>query len=283
MMKLLLVGIFFSLTCHTARAEERLVTIGGAVTEIVFALGKQGEIVATDTTSYYPEATQSIPKIGYMRTLSAEGLLSIKPTIIIAEAGAGPRNVLDQIKRAGVTVIQLDENYSALQVAKNIRLIGRILKASNTESFAKEYETAWQLTQKKLERMEAKPRILFVLDNTGKNPQAAGDDTAANAIINLIQGKNVMAGKYKGYRPLTAESVIAANPDFIITTKEGVEANGGVEAFLEKSGLGLTPAGQSKRVIYQDTLRLLGFTPRLPKIVDELSSATHPLSAQLAN
>lgn len=280
MIKFLLVGIWLIFTSHFAFAEERLVTIGGAVTEIVFALGKQSEIVATDITSYYPEATQSITKIGYMRTLSAEGLLSIKPTLVIAEAGAGPRNVLDQLKKAGVTVIQLDENYSALQVAKNIRLIGSVLKASNAESLAKEYEEAWQLTQKKLAKMEAKPRILFVLDNTGKNPQAAGDDTAANAIINLIQGRNVMAGKYKGYRPLTSESVIAAAPDFIITTKEGVEASGGLESFLEKSGLGLTPAGQSKRVIYQDTLRLLGFTPRLPKMIDELSSATHPLSQQ---
>ncbi len=280
MIKFLLVGVWLVITSHFACAEERLVTIGGAVTEIVFALGKQNEIVATDITSYYPEATQSILKIGYMRTLSAEGLLSTKPTLIIAEAGAGPRNVLDQIKKAGVTVIQLDENYSPLQVAKNIRLIGRVLKASSAESLAKEYENAWQLTQKKLAKMEAKPRILFVLDNTGKNPQAAGDDTAANAIINLIQGRNVMAGKYKGYRPLTAESVIAAAPDFIITTKEGVEASGGLESFLEKSGLGLTPAGQSKRVIYQDTLRLLGFTPRLPKMIDELSSATHPLSQQ---
>lgn len=280
MIKFLLVGIWLIFSSHFAFAEERLVTIGGAVTEIVFALGKQSEIVATDITSYYPEATQSIPKIGYMRTLSAEGLLSTKPTLIIAEAGAGPRNVLDQIRKAGVTVIQLDENYSALQVAKNIRLIGRVLKASSAESLAKEYENAWQLTQKKLAKMEAKPRILFVLDNTGKNPQAAGDDTAANAIINLMQGRNVMAGKYKGYRPLTAESVIAAAPDFIITTKEGVEASGGLESFLEKSGLGLTPAGQSKRVIYQDTLKLLGFTPRLPKMIDELSSATHPLSQQ---
>lgn len=280
MIKFLLVGIWLIFTSHFAFAEERLVTIGGAVTEIVFALGKQSEIVATDITSYYPEATQSITKIGYMRTLSAEGLLSTKPTLVIAEAGAGPRNVLDQLKKAGVTVIQLDENYSALQVAKNIRLIGRVLKASNAESLAKEYEEAWQLTQKKLAKMEAKPRILFVLDNTGKNPQAAGDDTAANAIINLIQGRNVMAGKYKGYRPLTSESVIAAAPDFIITTKEGVEASGGLESFLEKSGLGLTPAGQSKRVIYEDTLRLLGFTPRLPKMIDELSSATHPLSQQ---
>ncbi|HEY3301887.1 MAG TPA: ABC transporter substrate-binding protein [Methylophilaceae bacterium] len=280
MIKFLLIGIWLIFSSHFAFAEERLVTIGGAVTEIVFALGKQSEIVATDITSYYPEATQSIPKIGYMRTLSAEGLLSTKPTLVIAEAGAGPRNVLDQIKKAGVTVIQLDENYSALQVAKNIRLIGRVLKASSAESLAKEYEDAWQLTQKKLAKMEAKPRILFVLDNTGKNPQAAGDDTAANAIINLMQGRNVMAGKYKGYRPLTAESVIAASPDFIITTKEGVEASGGLESFLEKSGLGLTPAGQSKRVIYQDTLKLLGFTPRLPRMIDELSSATHPLSQQ---
>ena len=263
----------FALTSLTAQAAERLLTIGGAVTEIVYALGKGDEIIANDITSYYPDAANKLPKVGYMRTLSAEGLLSLRPTLIIADAGAGPRNVLEQIANAGVRVIQLQEGFTPEQVATNIRLIGKELQAANTEKVATQYEAAWQAAQAKVSVLRNNPRVLFVLDHTGKNPQAAGDDTAANAVIKLAHADNVMAAQFRGYKPLTAEAMVAAAPTVIITTHEGIEASGGMEAFLNKPGLRMTPAGKAKRVISMDSLLLLGFTPRLPNAITELSQA----------
>ncbi|MES2552246.1 MAG: ABC transporter substrate-binding protein [Pseudomonadota bacterium] len=263
----------FALTSLTAQAAERLLTIGGAVTEIVYALGKGDEIIANDITSYYPDAANKLPKVGYMRTLSAEGLLSMRPTLIIADGGAGPRNVLEQIANAGVRVIQLQEGFTPEQVATNIRLIGKQLQVANTEIIATQYETSWQAAQAKVSELRNSPRVLFVLDHTGKNPQAAGDDTAANAVIKLAHADNVMAAQFRGYKPLTAEAMVAAAPTVIITTHEGIEASGGMEAFLNKPGLRMTPAGKAKRVISMDSLLLLGFTPRLPNAITELSQA----------
>jgi len=263
----------FALTSLTAQAAERLLTIGGAVTEIVYALGKGDEIIANDITSYYPDAANKLPKVGYMRTLSAEGLLSMRPTLIIADAGAGPPNVLEQIANAGVRVIQLQEGFTPEQVATNIRLIGKQLQVANTEKIATQYETSWQAAQAKVSELRNNPRVLFVLDHTGKNPQAAGDDTAANAVIKLAHADNVMAAQFRGYKPLTAEAMVAAAPAVIITTHEGIEASGGMEAFLNKPGLRMTPAGKAKRVISMDSLLLLGFTPRLPNAITELSQA----------
>ena len=263
----------FVLTSLTAQAAERLLTIGGAVTEIVYALGKGDEIIANDITSYYPDAANKLPKVGYMRTLSAEGLLSMRPTLIIADAGAGPPNVLEQIANAGVRVIQLQEGFTPEQVATNIRLIGKQLQVANTEKIATQYETSWQSAQAKVSELRNNPRVLFVLDHTGKNPQAAGDDTAANAVIKLAHADNVMAAQFRGYKPLTAEAMVAAAPTVIITTHEGIEASGGMEAFLNKPGLRMTPAGKAKRVISMDSLLLLGFTPRLPNAITELSQA----------
>ncbi|HSH72743.1 MAG TPA: ABC transporter substrate-binding protein [Methylophilaceae bacterium] len=262
-----------SFSSLSAQAAERLLTIGGAVTEIVYALGKGDEIIANDITSYYPEAANKVPKVGYMRTLSAEGLLSMRPTLIIADAGAGPLNVLEQIRSAGVKVIQLQEGFTPEHVATNIRLIGKQLQAANTEKVAAQYEDAWQETAAKVAALKNNPRVLFVLDHTGKNPQAAGDETAANAIIKLIHADNVMMKQFKGYKPLTAESMVAAAPEVIITTYEGVQASGGLEVFLDKPGLRMTPAGKAKRVISLDSLLLLGFTPRLPNLVADLSKA----------
>jgi len=267
------ISLSLSFSSLSAQAAERLLTIGGAVTEIVYALGKGDEIIANDITSYYPEAANKLPKVGYMRTLSAEGLLSMRPTLIIADAGAGPLNVLEQIRSAGVKVVQLQEGFTPEHVATNIRLIGKQLQAANTEKVATQYEVAWQEVAGKVATLKNNPRVLFVLDHTGKNPQAAGDETAANAIIKLVHADNVMARQFKGYKPLTAESMVAAAPEVIITTYEGVQASGGLEVFLDKPGLRMTPAGKAKRVISMDSLLLLGFTPRLPNLVADLSKA----------
>jgi iron complex transport system substrate-binding protein len=273
-LKLLLAIILISGYLSTpVLAADRLITVGGSVTETVFALGKGDEIVADDITSYYPEPADKLPKVGYMRTLSAEGILSLKPTFILADGGAGPVNVLDQIRSAGVRVIQMKDGHSPTQVAANIRLIGQAINAKTTEDVAKQYESAWQQADTKVAALKGNPRVLFVLDHTGKSPQAAGNDTAANAMISLARATNVMASQFNGYKPLTAESIVAAAPDVIITTTEAIEASGGIEAFLSKPGLSMTPAGKAKRVVSFDSLYLLGFTPRLPDAVLNLATA----------
>lgn len=261
------------------QAAERLITLGGAVTEIVYALDKQDEIIATDITSYYPQATHAIPKVGYLRTLSAEGLLSMRPTLIIADASAGPTNVLKQLRDAGVNIIQLQEGYTPEHVTTNIRLIGKALQAAKTDSVANQYETHWQQVKAQLATLKGSPKVLFVLDHTGKSAQAAGDHTAASAVIQLINAKNVMGGQFSGYRPLTAESVVAAAPEVIIATSEGVQASGGISKFLDKPGLKMTPAGQSQRVISIDSLLLLGFTPRLPTLLADLAQTVRKPAA----
>ena len=270
----LLLALALMGSSQLALAAEKLLTVGGAVTEIVFALGKGDEVVANDITSVYPEAAFKLPKVGYMRTLSAEGLVSTGATLIVAEAGAGPRNVIEQVRNAGIKVLQLPEaNHTPQQIAADIRTIGKQLNAASTEQLAKQFEQDWKEADAKLDKLKGKPRVLFVMNNSGRGAQAAGDETAAAAVINLVHGENVMAGLYKGYRPLTAEALVAAAPDVIITTREGLEASGGIQAFLKTPGLGMTPAGKQGRIVSMDTQYIIGFTPRLPAAMLELAQA----------
>ena len=272
----LLLAAMFMLGSQAVHAAEKLLTIGGAVTEIVYALGKGDEVIANDLTSAYPVAAASKPKVGYMRTLSAEGLISTGATMIIAEAGAGPRNVLDQVRNAGVKVLQLQENsHTPQQVVSDIRTIGKQINASNTEQIARQFENAWKETESQLSKLSGRPKVLFVMNNAGRGAQAAGDDTAASAVIQLAHAENVMAGQYKGYRPLTAEALVAAAPDVIIVTSEGLEASGGIQGFLKTPGINMTPAGRNKRIVSMDTQYILGFTPRLPAALAELAQAIH--------
>ncbi|WP_287111387.1 ABC transporter substrate-binding protein [Methylobacillus sp.] len=269
---LLATGLMFG--SHIAVAAEKLLTIGGAVTEIVYALGKGNEVIANDITSGYPEAAASKPKVGYMRTLSAEGLMSTGATLIIAEAGAGPRNVIDQVRNAGVKVLQLQEtDHTPQQVAANIRTIGDYLGASTTQQVAADFEKSWQEAKVKLAKLPGHPRVLFVMNNSGRGAHAAGDETAASAVIKLIHAENVMAGQFKSYKPLTAEALVAAAPEVIVTTNESLEASGGLPGFLKTPGISMTPAGKQKRIISMDTQYILGFGPRLPAAMVELGEA----------
>jgi iron complex transport system substrate-binding protein len=128
----------------------------------------------------------------------------------------------------------------------------------------------WSITRAAIHRSGTPPRVLFVLSHAANNVQVAGEGTAADAMIRLAGGVNALNG-FNGYRPLSSEAVIAAAPDFILVTREGIEALGGVDALLARPGLALTPAGQARRVIAPDALYLLGFGPRLPQAVRELA------------
>ena len=128
----------------------------------------------------------------------------------------------------------------------------------------------WKATRAAIRPVSPPPRVLFILSHAANNVQVAGEDTAADAMIRLANGVNAMRG-FKGYRPLSNEAVIAAAPDFILITREGIDALGGVDALLSRPGLALTPAGKARRVLAPDALFLLGFGPRLPQAVKDLA------------
>ena len=109
-----------------AVAAQRLVALGGALTEVVYALGAEGQLVGTDTTSLYPDAALKTPKVGYMRQLSAEGLLSLRPDAVVGTHEAGPQVVLDQIRSAGVRVELVQADHTWDEVRRKVATVGRV-------------------------------------------------------------------------------------------------------------------------------------------------------------
>lgn len=254
-----------------ADAPARVVSIGGAVTEIVYRLGGERCLVATDTTSTYPTAANALPKVGYQRSLSAEGILALHPTMLLAAPEAGPPPALVQLETAGVTVVRTSGDHSFDALAGNVKLIARNLDlAARGSALDESLRQEWNATRAAIRRTGTPPRVMFVFSHAATHVQVAGAGTAAAAMIDLAGGVNAMTG-FKGYRPLSSEGVVAAAPDVILCTREGVDALGGVESLLGRPGIALTPAGKAKRVLHPDALLLLGFGPRLPQAVRELA------------
>ncbi|MFY3382541.1 heme/hemin ABC transporter substrate-binding protein [Paracidovorax sp. MALMAid1276] len=246
----------------------RLVTISGAITEVVYALGAQAQLVGTDTTSLYPAAALKTPKVGYMRQLSAEGVLSLKPDAVIATTEAGPPVVLDQLRGAGIRVDLVKSEYTWDDVRAKVLAVGR---AARKEAAARELQARLDAEWAQLGQQIAgatqgpKKRMLFILSH-GPSPQVAGQGTAADALIRFAGGVNALTG-FTGYRPMTAEAMASAAPDAILTTDEGIAALGGPDKFWQRPELALTPAFQRRAVVSLDALLLLGFGPRLPQAV----------------
>ncbi len=259
-----------------AQTSPRIVSVGSALTEIVYALGAEGLLVGVDTTSQYPAAAQALPQVGYMRALSAEGVLSLKPTLVIATTAAGPATTLDQLRATGVEVLVLPDLYDYDSVVAKIAAVGRATarQAQAEAMIARGRADMAELT-KRLAPATARPRVLFLLSMGGGAPQAAGRDTAADGIIRLAGGTNAITG-YAGYRPLSPESVMASRADFVLVTRQTMQAMGGVDAILDQPALRQTPAGRAGKVLEFDTLLLLGFGPRTPQAAQELAMALHP-------
>lgn len=253
-----------------AAAAQRIVSVGGALTEIVYKLGAQGSLVATDTTSLWPESAKALPKVGYLRTLSAEGVMSMQPTVILAPAEAGPATVLQQLQAAGVRIVRANNEHTFDSMLANVALVADAIdRRKEGDTLAADLKREWSVTRAKLAGRPA-PRVLFILSHAANNVQVAGGGTAADAMIGLAGGTNAMTG-FTGYRPLSAESAISAAPDVFLVSREGLEAVGGIDGLLTRPGLTLTPAGKARRVVALDALYLLGFGPRLPQAVAELA------------
>ncbi|MFG6433267.1 heme/hemin ABC transporter substrate-binding protein [Roseateles sp. LYH14W] len=256
-----------------AQAQPRIVSVGGAVTETVFALGAQGQLVGVDTTSLFPVDATRLPQVGYARTLSAEGVLALKPQLLLASGEAGPPLVLTQLKGAGLRVEVMDDQHRFDGVLARTQRIGELCgREREAAQLGDRLQQAWATRPKP--PAGSAPRVLFVLAHAAGQLRVAGEGTGAHAMLTLAGARNAFAG-VQGYKPLTAESALQAAPDIILCTDQGLAAQGGADGLLKAPGLALTPAGRARRVVGMEALLLLGFGPRLPQAVAELTRQLH--------
>jgi len=251
-----------TVTFAHATDTPRIISIGGAITETLFAIGGGENIVGADTTSYYPADANRLPKVGYQRTLAAEGVLSLGPTHLIGTEEAGPLATIEQLKNTGISIELLNAPRDIEGIVDNVLKIGKLVER---EQAAQKLADEIRQKQTGLEnRVTAKPidqKIIFVMTHGAKTPMTAGTGTSAHAVLEIIGAGNSVTG-FSGYKPLTAEAMVQMKPDVILTTHRSIAQLGGLDQFLALPGLSLTPAGQNKQIIAMDGLRLLGFGPR---------------------
>lgn len=263
-------------TCGRAHTEpasgKRVITVGGAVTEIAFALGAGDRVVAVDTSSIYPARATELPQVGYQRTLTAEALLALSPDLVIATAEAGPPVVLDQLRAAGVPVVMAPIAMTTDDAARRIEAIGAALHldgkaATLAAQLRKDVEAA---RARCCDGARAPTKAALIYARGAGATMIAGNATAGGAILELAGAHNIGRG-FSGYKPLSPEVLVDAAPDVIVVPTRGLQTLGGEAGVLALPGVAATPAGRARRIIAIDDLVLLGFGPRLATAIDELS------------
>ncbi|RMG76156.1 MAG: hypothetical protein D6711_04625 [Chloroflexi bacterium] len=261
----------------TISDRSRIISIGGAVTEVIYELGYGDNLVAVDESSIYPQAATELPQVGYLRFLSAEPILSYNPTLIITTEDAGPPEALEQLRAVGIPVLVVPAEDTLQGAVDKIRPIAAALnRVEEGEQLIAQMQADIEQAQALTANLEERPRVLFVFAGSSVALGVLGQETGANEMLRLAGATNVIEDQ-TGYIPLTSEAIVAAAPDIIVTTSLSVERVGGYERFLQLPGIALTPAAENGRIIYEglDDLYLLGFTPRLGDAILDLTYLLH--------
>ncbi|MGA7439458.1 MAG: hemin ABC transporter substrate-binding protein [Luteibacter sp.] len=261
MRRILLAAVIAALPC-VAGAVTRIVSLGGDVTETIYAIHAQDQLAGVDSTSTWPEAAHTLPDVGYVRQLSAEGVLALRPDLILATHDAGPPTAMEQIRGAGVRIETLPVSRSPADIEAKIRRIGVITgHVKEADALASTVATRFAALAKTVAAMRVHPRAVYLMSAGNGSPMAAGHDTAADRAIVLAGGVNA-AAEVPGYKAVSAEALVAMQPDAILLMKEQEASVGGVDGALRLPGVADTPAGKAKRIYFVEGQALLGFGPR---------------------
>jgi iron complex transport system substrate-binding protein len=265
-----------------ATDSSRLAISGGSITEIVYLLNESAKIVAADRTSNYPTAATKLPSIGYVRNLSAEGVLSIEPTLILAENDTGPPIVLDQLRKTGVEIAIIPEQMDAKGIISKVECVASVINADPKSTATATAKLAQDLAV--LERLKNAERqvetnitvaVILGLDNG--QPTVGGINTSANSILEMAGATNAFES-FEGWKPVPAESMLEANPDIIIMPIRSVKMAGGLEKILSMQAIKLTNAAMNNRVIAIDGMALLGFGPRTLGVAIDIAKENQSFS-----
>lgn len=268
---------------HDARGRDvtigntsRIVSVGGAITEILYALGLQDRIVGIDSTSLYPpQALGEKPNVGYMRQLSAEGVLGLNPQLILAMEGSGPNETMDVVDAAKIPLVSFPETYSEQGLIDKIKLVAHVMDADARGTCLTNAVSADLTELKKLRDNVKQPaRVMFVMSFLNGRAMVAGQKTAANEIIKMAGGINAV-NAFDGYKPVNDEAIVAAKPDVILTMQRGREQLDAQTVFANPS-FAMTPAATKRSFVAMDGLYLLGFGPRTAAAARDLALALYP-------
>ena len=248
-------------------SNEKIVSLNGAITEILADLGEENNLVGVDVTSTYPSSVkEKATDLGHTRSLSIEALLALKPTKVFAtDKDINPEQIA-QLKNAGIQTEIIKQDYSVEGTKELVKTVATSLNKQDFDAINAKIDT----DLKAVKPLTTKPKVLFIYARGAGNLMVAGTNTPMEKIIGIAGGQNAIT-EFEDFKPLTPEAVVKSNPDYILMFDKGLESIGGVDGVLKLEGISSTNAGKNKKIIAMDGQLVSGFGPRVGQAAAQLN------------
>lgn len=256
----------FLLYAGLTNGAERIVSLSGTLSEMLYALGLERQIVGVDVTSTYPASLRQKPKVGHNRNLSAEGIIALQPTLVIGMKDQVSTQLSQQLKSAGVKMALFTQDLSPAGVKQ---LLNQVAAAVGATAKVKAVERQFDAKMKSLQVTPVNKKVLFIYARGTGTMMVSGTGTPIEKIIRMAGARNAVT-EFSDFKPLTAESLVAANPDAILLFDSGLKSVEGAEGLLKVPGIAQTNAGKNKKIVSMDGELLSGFSLRLPDAIRDL-------------
>jgi iron complex transport system substrate-binding protein len=263
-------------------AGARVVGVSKQINEFLYEIGAESVLVARDLTSIYPPAIRTLPSVGYHRALSAEGIISMRPTMLLTDGNLGPDAVVEQVRKVGIPVVVMSPGSTVDSAQALMEQLGeRFGRKESADSVIASWnrEMSAALADSARWAGASRPRVLVMhFGQLNNSYLALKRGSAADRIITWAGGTNAV-DSVGGMMRLTPELIARAAPDVIIATDVGFDRMGSAEKFATLPGVSLTPAAKNGRVYRVDETEVMYFGPRTPASIRKVAAWLHPATA----
>ncbi len=240
------------------KADKKIVSLNGAITETIAALGGEAQLVGVDVTSTYPESVKTHAQdLGHIRTITIEPVVALQPDVVVGTAKDFNPDLQEKLKAAGIELRLIDQAFSVQGAKDLIHSVGELLGGVDTQTLTDRIDSDLAEVQS----FEKTPKVLFIYARGAGTLMVAGDKTPFSEIVKLAGGENAITG-FEDFRPLTPEALVQGNPDAILLFESGLSSLGGIDGLLAVPGVAQTTAGKNKAVIALDGGLISNFGPR---------------------
>ena len=263
----------------TASGGQRVVCVSKQINEYLYDIHAESVLVARDLTSIYPAEITKLPSVGYHRALSAEGIISMRPTMLLTDGNLGPAAVVEQVNKVGIPVLELKPGSTPEEAQALMKRLGREFHHErDADSVVADWtrDMSAALADSGQWAARAKPRVLVMhFGQIANDYLAMKRGTSADQIVRWAGGVNAI-DSVGGMLRLTPELIAKAAPDVIIATDVGYDRFGSAAKFAALPGVSLTPAGKAQRVYRVDETEVMYYGPRTPATLRKVAQWLHP-------
>ncbi|MCI1186783.1 ABC transporter substrate-binding protein [Hymenobacter sp. DH14] len=263
-------------TARTPPGAERIVSVSKQLTEMIFALGAGDKLVGVDLSSTYPAAAKNLPTVGYHRLLNAEGIISLKPTVVFSDGNIAPEAVMTQVRGVGIPVKEFAPSKTIPETCQLLQQLGDLFgKRPRADSLARQLTADMQLAADKAKQYPEHPKVVIIHYGLQKNIYLAmGQKSTGTQMVAWAGGVNSLNAS-EGMKPISPELIAEAQPDVILATDFGYDRQGGLEKFKQLPGVALTPAAKNNRIYRVEEHDMVYLGPRTGQNVLRLQELIH--------